>query len=174
MYQSKRLAPLTPYMEQCIQEADARLAQEYPQCVVAEEGQVRADQILDRLIRCLTMDARWVMVFRLDRSQEEKGGWRDLFQALKGRKLRAEARERNRHRDGIPFTLVIDKPRYDNAPPLPGSTMPVPTGPPTVTLTITKQARADEDEEVDRLLSSYVAAASTPEQPSPSPTSDHA
>ena len=172
MYTSKRLAPLTPYMEHCIREADERLVQDYPQCVVTEEGQVRADQILDRLIRCLTMDARWVMVFRMDRSQEEKGGWRDLVQALKGRKVRALARERNRHRDGVPFDLDITT-HYDNAPPLPGSSMPVPTGPPTVTLTITKQARADE-EEVDRLMSSYVAPVSTPEQPSPSPIIDHA
>ena len=165
MYISKRLAPLTPYMEQCIKEADARLVQDYPQCVLIEEGQVRADQILDRLIRCLTMDATWEMVFRLDQSHEEKGGWRDLFQALKGRKVKALTRERNRHRDGLPFDLDI-RTHYDNAPPL-GPHDPVPTGPPTVTITITKQARADD---VDRILSRYEQPPSTPEQPRPSPT----
>ena len=171
MYKSTRLAPLTPYMEQCIKEADAQLAQDYPQCVVTEEGQVRADQILDGLIRRLTMDAVWVMVCHLDRSQEERDGWRDLIQALKGRKVRALARERNRHRDGAPFDLVIET-SYQNIPPLPGSSMPVQTGPPTATIRIVKQTRADEDA-VDRLLSRYEQPPSTPEQPSPSHTSDH-
>ena len=163
----------TDEIKACVEPALAQLDEAYPSADAGlESSETALLRIGRKILRQLPIGEGDVRIrFPMPSSEDLRTVQREWPRILK----KAESMEKNLHRFDPQYEVKVTK-HYLNTPAPHGATdWPVPTGAPVALLRIRKVAKVVQPEDVDTQgLSDYEEhLASTPEQPSPSLTSDH-